>query len=104
MVVEPHAAAAGGGRIPGAARRDPRVTGAPPAGPLPELLYRTGREFGHGGMASVYLAHDIKHGRDVAVKVIRPELAASLGRDRFLREIAIAARLWHQMFVPLFHC
>jgi serine/threonine-protein kinase len=64
--------------------------------------YRTGRELGHGGMASVYLAHDIKHGRDVAVKVIRPELAASLGRDRFLREIAIAARLRHPNIVPLF--
>src|SRR4029079_14205900 len=50
----------------------------------------------------VYLAHDIKHGRDVAVKVIRPELAASLGRDRFLREIAIAARLRHPNIVPLF--
>jgi serine/threonine-protein kinase len=64
--------------------------------------YRTGRELGHGGMASVYLAHDIKHGRDVAVKVIRPELAASLGRDRFHREIAIAARLRHPNIVPLF--
>jgi serine/threonine-protein kinase len=64
--------------------------------------YRTGRELGHGGMATVYLARDIKHGRDVAVKVIRAELAASLGRDRFLREIAIAARLRHPNIVPLF--
>ena len=81
------------------------MTGAPGSGELPELLggrYRTGREIGHGGMASVYLAHDIRHGRDVAVKVIRPDLAASLGRDRFLREIAIAARLRHPNIVPLF--
>jgi len=81
------------------------VTGTSPPDPLPELLggrYRTGRELGHGGMATVYLARDIKHGRDVAVKVIRAELAASLGRDRFLREIAIAARLRHPNIVPLF--
>jgi eukaryotic-like serine/threonine-protein kinase len=72
---------------------------------LPPLLgerYRTGRELGRGGMARVYLAHDLKHGRDVAVKVIRRELAASLGRERFLREIAIAARLRHPNIVPLF--
>jgi eukaryotic-like serine/threonine-protein kinase len=72
---------------------------------LPDLLggrYRITREIGHGGMARVYLAHDIKHARDVAVKVIRAELAASLGRERFLREIAIAARLRHPNIVPLF--
>src|SRR5690349_21206178 len=64
--------------------------------PMPAILggrYRIEREIGRGGMARVYLAHDIKHARDVAVKVIRPDLAASLGRERFLREIAIAARL-----------
>ena len=73
--------------------------------PLPVLLggrYETGRELGRGGMARVYLARDIKHGRDVAVKVIRPELAASLGRERFLREIEIAARLRHPNIVPLY--
>ena len=73
--------------------------------PLPPLLggrYETGRELGRGGMARVYLARDIKHGRDVAVKVIRPELAASLGRGRFLREIEIAARLRHPNIVPLY--
>jgi serine/threonine-protein kinase len=72
---------------------------------LPALLggrYETGRELGHGGMARVYLARDIKHGRDVAVKVIRAELAASLGSDRFLREIAIAASLRHPNIVPLY--
>ena len=73
--------------------------------PLPELLgdrYRIERELGRGGMACVYLAKDMKHDRPVAVKVIRPELAASLGRARFLREIAIAARLRHPNIVPLY--
>ncbi len=76
--------------------------------PPPELSgtlggrYRIQRELGHGGMARVYLAEDLKHGRDVAVKVIRAELAASLGRDRFLREIGIAARLRHPNIMPLF--
>jgi len=72
---------------------------------LPAILgghYETSRELGRGGMACVYLARDTKHGRDVAVKVIRSELAASLGRDRFLREIAIAARLRHPNIVPLY--
>ena len=72
---------------------------------LPDLLgdrYRIVRELGHGGMARVYLATDIKHNRQVAVKVIRPDLAASLGRERFLREIAIAARLRHPNIVPLY--
>jgi serine/threonine-protein kinase len=71
----------------------------------PELLagrYRTGRELGRGGMARVYLAHDLKHGRDVAIKIIRPDLSASLGHDRFLREIEIAARLRHPNIVPLY--
>jgi serine/threonine protein kinase/tetratricopeptide (TPR) repeat protein len=73
--------------------------------PLPEVLgghYRIEREVGRGGMARVYLAHDVKHSRDVAVKVIRPDLAASLGGERFLREIAIAARLRHPNIVPLY--
>jgi serine/threonine-protein kinase len=72
---------------------------------LPNVIgerYRVGRELGHGGMARVYLAHDIKHGRDVAVKVIRAELAASFGRERFLREIAIAARLRHPNIVRMY--
>ena len=71
---------------------------------LPELLadrYRVGRELGRGGMARVHLARDEKLGRDVAIKVIRPELAASLGHERFLREIEIAARLRHPNIVPL---
>jgi serine/threonine protein kinase len=53
-------------------------------------------------MARVYLARDAKHARNVAVKVIRPDVAASLGRDRFLREIGIAARLRHPNIVPLY--
>ncbi len=71
-------------------------------GPVPESLagaltdrYRVERAIGQGGMATVYQATDIKHGRRVAVKVLRPDLAASVGSDRFLREITIAAQLQH---------
>lgn len=63
--------------------------------------YAIERELGRGGMATVYLALDKKHARKVAIKVLRPELAASLGAERFLREIAIAARLSHPHIVPL---
>ena len=73
--------------------------------PLPEIpgdRYRIERELGRGGMARVFLALDTRHGRHVAVKVVRPDLAASLGRERFLREIAIAARLRHPNIVPLY--
>ncbi len=64
--------------------------------------YALERAVGRGGMATVYLARDRKHGRQVAVKVLRPDLAASLGTDRFLKEIEIAARLAHPMIVPLY--
>ena len=64
--------------------------------------YRIERELGAGGMATVYLAHDLKHGRDVALKVLRAELAESIGRDRFLREIQLAAKLTHPHILPLF--
>ena len=57
--------------------------------------YTLERELGRGGMATVYLARDLKHDRPVALKVLHPELAASLGPDRFLREIKLAARLQH---------
>jgi serine/threonine-protein kinase len=57
--------------------------------------FRLERELGRGGMATVYLARDLRHDRPVALKVVRPELAASLGPERFLREISIAARLQH---------
>lgn len=63
--------------------------------------YTLERELGRGGMATVYLAQDLKHHRPVAVKVLRPELAAALGADRFLREIEIAARLTHPHILPL---
>ncbi len=59
------------------------------------------REIGAGGMATVHLALDVRHNRHVAVKVLKPELAASLGADRFLKEIEIAARLTHPHIVPL---
>jgi len=64
--------------------------------------YTIDRELGRGGMAVVYLARDVKHGRPVAVKVLQPDLAASLGTDRFLREIETAARLQHPHILPLY--
>jgi len=63
--------------------------------------YRIDRELGQGGMATVYLAHDLKHERKAAIKVLRPELAQALGAERFLREIAIAARLNHPHILAL---
>jgi serine/threonine-protein kinase len=63
--------------------------------------YRIERELGAGGMATVFLAHDLRHDRKVAIKVLRPELAASLGAERFLREISIAAGLMHPHILPL---
>src|SRR5882672_3432014 len=60
------------------------------------------RELGSGGMATVYLARDVKHRRFVALKVLSPALAASLGADRFLREIELAARLQHPHIVTVF--
>jgi tetratricopeptide (TPR) repeat protein len=64
--------------------------------------YRIERELGSGGMATVYLAQDLKHERQVAVKVLRPELAAALGPERFLQEVKIAANLHHPHILPLF--
>src|SRR5688500_19752037 len=63
--------------------------------------YRIDAEIGRGGMATVYGADDLRHGRRVAIKVLRPELSANLGTERFLREIGIAARLTHPHIVPL---
>jgi serine/threonine protein kinase/Flp pilus assembly protein TadD len=63
--------------------------------------YTIDRELGRGGMATVYLAQDVKHQRPVALKVLHPELAASLGPDRFLREIMTAAKLNHPHILPL---
>ncbi len=64
--------------------------------------YPIERELGRGGMATVYLARDVRHGRRVAIKVLRPEIAAILGAERFLREIEIAARLSHPHILPLY--
>ena len=64
--------------------------------------YRVERELGRGGMATVYLARDLRHDRLVALKVLRPELALSLGPERFLQEIRIAARLHHPHILPVF--
>jgi tetratricopeptide (TPR) repeat protein/tRNA A-37 threonylcarbamoyl transferase component Bud32 len=63
--------------------------------------YAVARELGHGGMARVYLAEDLKHHRAVALKVLKPELAQALGPERFLREIEISARLAHPHILPL---
>jgi predicted ATPase/serine/threonine protein kinase len=64
--------------------------------------YDIQREIGAGGMAHVYLAEDLKHRREVAIKVLKPELSATIGGERFLREIEIAARLSHPHILPLF--
>lgn len=64
--------------------------------------YEIERELGVGGMATVYLADDVKHHRKVAIKVLRPELAATIGPDRFLLEIETAARLNHPHILPLY--
>ncbi len=64
--------------------------------------YRLERELGAGGMATVYLAHDLKHDRQVAIKVLRPELAAVIGAERFLSEIKTTANLQHPHILPLF--
>ena len=74
---------------------DPRFTSA-----IAER-YTIVRQLGVGGMGTVYLARDVRHDRDVALKVLRAELSQSLGRERFLREIRLAARLTHPHILPL---
>ena len=64
--------------------------------------YAIQRELGRGGMATVFLAQDLKHDRPVALKLLQPELSAVLGGERFLREIQIAARLHHPHILPLY--
>src|SRR6187200_1458177 len=64
--------------------------------------YRFERELGTGGMATVWLAHDLKHERRVAIKILHPELAAVLGTERFLAEIKVTANLQHPHILPLF--
>src|SRR5688572_24524838 len=71
--------------------------------PFPDVLaerYRVTREIGRGGMATVYLAHDLKHARDVAVKVVHPALYSAFAADRFVQEIGIVAQLHHPHIVP----
>src|SRR6266404_5173095 len=63
--------------------------------------YRVEREVGVGGMATVYLARDLRHDRDVAIKVLHPDLAAALGAERFLAEIKTTAKLQHPHILPL---
>jgi len=78
---------------------------ADPAEQLAEALrgrYTIERELGHGGMATVYLAHDVRHDRRVAIKLLKPELAMAVGADRFLREIHVAAALSHPNILPLY--
>jgi predicted ATPase len=67
-----------------------------------EGRYRIEREAGQGGMAVVYLATDLRHGRQVAIKVVRPDVAAALGEERFLREITTTANLRHPHILPLY--
>src|SRR5690349_688637 len=72
--------------------------------PLAEALrdrYLLERELGRGGMATVYLARDLKHDRPVAIKVLRPDLAAVIGGERFLREIRLTAQLQHPHILSL---
>ena len=64
--------------------------------------YRIESQVGEGGMAVVFLAEDLKHNRRVALKVMKPDVGASLGSERFLREIDIAAKLSHPHIVPLY--
>ena len=68
---------------------------------MPER-YVVEREWGAGGAAIVYLAEDVKHGRKVAVKVLRPEVSLAVGSERFQREIEVAARLQHPNIVPVY--
>ena len=78
---------------------------APPPERLAAALsgsYRIEREVGVGGMATVYLAHDLKHDRSVALKILRPELTAAMGTDRFPREIHIIAQMQHPHILPLY--
>ena len=67
-----------------------------------EDRYRIVRELGQGGMATVYLADDVRHGRQVALKVLRPEVASAVGAERFLAEIKTTAKLSHPHILPLF--
>jgi serine/threonine-protein kinase len=90
---------------PPAAAAPPESDGSELAARLAAALadrYALERELGRGGMATVYLAQDLKHDRPVALKVLHPEIAAGLGTERFLREIRLTARLQHPHILPVF--
>ena len=105
-------------RSPSRAPIDARATGSAITAPVlmcvpspcstangvPQLPSGSGieRQIGAGAMATVYLAHDLKHDRDVAIKVLKAELNAVLGAERFLREIKVTANLQHPNLLPLF--
>ncbi len=98
-----------GPRTVAGARPAARFTYPPTPMAVPDSLrdslsdrYTVERELGRGGMATVYLAHDQKHDRKVALKVLRPELAAVVGAERFLAEIRVTANLQHPNLLPLF--
>src|SRR3954467_2641475 len=78
--------------------QEPRIR---PAAALADR-YRIERELGQGGMATVYLAQDLRHHRQVAIKLMRPELSAAIGAERFLSEIRTTANLQHPHILPLF--
>ena len=87
---------------------EPALPGSPMGTPFDQLKaamadrYILERELGAGGMATVFLAHDPRHNRKVAIKVMRPELAAFIGPERFLKEIETTANLQHPHILPLF--
>src|SRR5262249_15338537 len=90
------------------ARSEHFVIGGAPLSALENQLrealaerFRVIRSLGSGGMAEVFLADEIRHGRQVAIKVLKPDLAAKLGAERFQQEIAFAARLTHPNILPL---
>src|SRR5881275_2267324 len=86
-------------------RGSSRTSEARPTLRLKEALadrYTLERELGAGGMATVYLAHDVRHNRKVAIKIMQPELAALIGAERFLHEIETTANLQHPNILPLF--
>ncbi len=109
-----------GETTPGLPFRDPAARDPPPSGGfsrrnthlMAEITqrltsaiadrYQIEKHIGQGGMATVYLAHDIKHDRKVALKVLRPELAAVIGAERFLQEIKVTANLQHPNILPLY--
>jgi serine/threonine-protein kinase len=91
-----------------AGSRPPPLRERPPAGNQPDRpatasdRYRIQGELGRGGMATVYLAQDLRHDRQVALKVLQPEFASALGSQRFLREIELSSNLQHPNILPLF--